>query len=95
MPNLSLPSSTIYEQLLILGCALQDCFLLDTGSGVYVWIGSGSSKQEKVKSMEMAGQFCNISVCELMVFKWIQNNFILSAILTLFIMMIMNTLILV
>lgn len=34
-----------------------DCFLLDTGSGVYVWIGSGSSKQEKVKSMEMAAAY--------------------------------------
>lgn len=44
------------QTVLDLGCAPQDCFLLDTGSGVYVWIGSGSSKQEKVKSMEMAGQ---------------------------------------
>ncbi|XP_069161858.1 gelsolin, cytoplasmic isoform X3 [Procambarus clarkii] len=34
-----------------------DCFLLDTGSGVYVWIGSGSSKKEKVKSMEMAANY--------------------------------------
>lgn len=49
------PLFTICEQCLILSCALQDCFLLDTGSGVYVWIGSGSTKQEKVKSMEMAG----------------------------------------
>lgn len=35
----------------------QDCFLLDTGVGVYVWIGSASSKKEKIKSMEMAAQY--------------------------------------
>ncbi|XP_042220528.1 gelsolin, cytoplasmic isoform X3 [Homarus americanus] len=34
-----------------------DCFLLDTGVGVYVWIGSGSSKKEKVKSMELAAGY--------------------------------------
>ncbi|XP_071551648.1 gelsolin, cytoplasmic isoform X2 [Panulirus ornatus] len=34
-----------------------DCFLLDTGVGVYVWIGSGSSKKEKIKSIEMAAAY--------------------------------------
>lgn len=32
----------------------QDCFLLDTGVSVYVWIGRNSSKKEKVGSMKMA-----------------------------------------
>ncbi|CAL4098605.1 unnamed protein product, partial [Meganyctiphanes norvegica] len=31
-----------------------DCFLLDTGVSVYVWIGRSSSKKEKVSSMKMA-----------------------------------------
>ncbi|XP_068226728.1 gelsolin, cytoplasmic isoform X2 [Palaemon carinicauda] len=34
-----------------------DCFLLDTGNSVYVWIGRGSSKNEKIKSMEMGSSY--------------------------------------
>lgn len=47
----------LLQSMLDSGESAQDCFLLDTGSGVYVWIGSGSSKNEKVKSMEMAAQY--------------------------------------
>jgi len=36
----------------------EDCFLLDTGrSGVFVWIGKTSSKEEKKKSMELAAKY--------------------------------------
>lgn len=33
---------------------LKDCFILDTGSGIYAWIGKGATQQEKSKSMERA-----------------------------------------
>ncbi|CAG0902194.1 unnamed protein product [Darwinula stevensoni] len=35
-----------------------DCFLLDTGSAaVYVWIGKGSSKAEKIHAMDLASKY--------------------------------------
>jgi gelsolin len=34
-----------------------DCFILDTGSGIYVWVGKGATKQEKSQSMVRAQGF--------------------------------------
>lgn len=36
-----------------------DCFILDTGSGIYVWVGKKATKQEKEKSMQHAQTFLN------------------------------------
>nr|XP_027221280.1 gelsolin, cytoplasmic-like [Penaeus vannamei] len=47
----------LLQSMLDSGENQQDCFILDTGVSVYVWIGSGSSKKEKVKSMEMAAGY--------------------------------------
>jgi len=35
----------------------KDCFILDTGNGVHVWVGKGATKQERAKSMEYATQY--------------------------------------
>lgn len=32
----------------------RDCFILDTGSGLYVWVGKGATQQEKTQSMAKA-----------------------------------------
>lgn len=34
-----------------------DCFLLDTGAVVYVWVGKGATKDERKKSMEFGAQY--------------------------------------
>uniref|UniRef100_A0A336MY83 CSON002905 protein n=1 Tax=Culicoides sonorensis TaxID=179676 RepID=A0A336MY83_CULSO len=34
-----------------------DCFILDTGTGIYVWVGKKATKQEKEKSMAHAQTF--------------------------------------
>lgn len=34
-----------------------DCFILDTGTGIYVWVGKKATKQEKEKSMQHAQTF--------------------------------------
>ncbi|XP_061390689.1 gelsolin [Musca vetustissima] len=34
-----------------------DCFILDTGSGIYVWVGRGASPKEKSDSMAKAQEF--------------------------------------
>lgn len=47
----------LLQSMLDSGESEQDCFLLDTGSSVYVWIGRGSSKNEKIKSMEMGAGY--------------------------------------
>lgn len=37
---------------------LQDCFILDTaGSGLFVWIGRGCTKAEKLEAMNVAQKF--------------------------------------
>ncbi|XP_055384531.1 gelsolin isoform X2 [Condylostylus longicornis] len=35
----------------------KDCFILDTGSGIYVWVGKGSTKQEKTSGLSKAQEF--------------------------------------
>uniref|UniRef100_A0A1I8NXC0 Gelsolin n=2 Tax=Stomoxys calcitrans TaxID=35570 RepID=A0A1I8NXC0_STOCA len=35
----------------------QDCFILDTGSGIYVWVGRGATQKEKTDSMAKAQEF--------------------------------------
>lgn len=35
----------------------EDCFILDTGSGIYVWVGKGATDQEKRQSMARAQNF--------------------------------------
>lgn len=35
----------------------EDCFILDTGSGLYVWVGKGATPQEKQQSMARAQSF--------------------------------------
>ncbi|XP_037922768.1 gelsolin isoform X3 [Hermetia illucens] len=35
----------------------RDCFILDTGSGLYVWVGKGATQQEKTQSMAKAQEF--------------------------------------
>ncbi|XP_075147928.1 gelsolin isoform X2 [Haematobia irritans] len=35
----------------------QDCFVLDTGSGIYVWVGRGATQKEKTDSMAKAQEF--------------------------------------
>lgn len=35
----------------------KDCFILDTGSGIYVWVGRGATPQEKSQSMAKAQEF--------------------------------------
>ncbi|XP_046804094.1 gelsolin isoform X1 [Lucilia cuprina] len=35
----------------------RDCFILDTGSGIYVWVGRGSTPKEKADSMSKAQEF--------------------------------------
>jgi len=35
----------------------EDVFIVDVGSQVYIWVGSGSSKQEKTKAMTYAQQY--------------------------------------
>ena len=39
--------------------SLQDCFILDTGStsGIFAWIGRGSTKQERLQAMRSAEGF--------------------------------------
>lgn len=32
----------------------EDCFILDTGSGIYVWVGKGATQQEKTQAMSRA-----------------------------------------
>lgn len=32
----------------------QDCFILDTGSVIYVWVGKGATQQEKTQSITRA-----------------------------------------
>ena len=34
-----------------------DCFILDTGSGIYVWVGRGATAKEKTDSMAKAQEF--------------------------------------
>ena len=38
-----------------------DCFIVDLGYSVYIWIGSGSSKAEKREAMKHAVQYCMAS----------------------------------
>lgn len=35
----------------------QDCFILDTGSGIYVWVGRGATQKEKTDSLSKAQEF--------------------------------------
>uniref|UniRef100_A0A1A9WIF6 Gelsolin-like domain-containing protein n=1 Tax=Glossina brevipalpis TaxID=37001 RepID=A0A1A9WIF6_9MUSC len=35
----------------------QDCFILDTGSGIYVWVGRGATQKEKTDSLTKAQEF--------------------------------------
>jgi Gelsolin repeat len=35
----------------------EDCFILDTGAGIYVWVGKGATAQEKSQSMARAQNF--------------------------------------
>lgn len=35
----------------------RDCFILDTGSGIYVWVGRGSTPKEKTDAMSKAQEF--------------------------------------
>lgn len=35
----------------------EDCFILDTGSGLYVWVGKGATAQEKQNSVTRANEF--------------------------------------
>uniref|UniRef100_A0A1B0BZ83 Gelsolin-like domain-containing protein n=1 Tax=Glossina palpalis gambiensis TaxID=67801 RepID=A0A1B0BZ83_9MUSC len=35
----------------------QDCFILDTGSGIYVWVGRGATQKEKTDSLIKAQEF--------------------------------------
>lgn len=35
----------------------QDCFVLDTGSGIYVWVGRGATQKEKTDAMAKAQEF--------------------------------------
>lgn len=35
----------------------RDCFILDTGSGIYVWVGRGATPKEKTDSMAKAQEF--------------------------------------
>lgn len=35
----------------------QDCFVLDTGSGIYVWVGRGATQKEKTDAMTKAQEF--------------------------------------
>jgi len=35
----------------------KDCFILDTGNEIHVWVGKGATKQERAKSMEHAAQY--------------------------------------
>ncbi|KAG4075921.1 hypothetical protein HA402_003747 [Bradysia odoriphaga] len=37
--------------------ATDDCFILDTGSAIYVWVGKGATAQEKTQSMQRAQDF--------------------------------------
>ncbi|KAK3866018.1 hypothetical protein Pcinc_028417, partial [Petrolisthes cinctipes] len=57
MQTKKIAQKPLLQSMLDSGESSQDCFLLDTGVGVYVWIGSGSSKNEKIKSMEMATKY--------------------------------------
>lgn len=38
-----------------------DCFIVDLGYSVYIWIGSGSSKAEKREAMKYAVEYCMAS----------------------------------
>ncbi|XP_068156937.1 gelsolin isoform X1 [Drosophila tropicalis] len=35
----------------------KDCFILDTGSGIYVWVGRGATQKEKTDAMAKAQEF--------------------------------------
>lgn len=35
----------------------RDCFILDTGSGIYVWVGRGATQKEKTDAMAKAQEF--------------------------------------
>ncbi|XP_037946730.1 gelsolin-like isoform X1 [Teleopsis dalmanni] len=35
----------------------RDCFILDTGSGIYVWVGRGATQKEKTDAMTKAQEF--------------------------------------
>ncbi|KAL5274428.1 Gel family protein [Megaselia abdita] len=38
----------------------KDCFILDTGSGIYVWVGRGATQQEKSQAMSKAQEFLTL-----------------------------------
>jgi hypothetical protein len=35
----------------------KDCFIVDTGNEIFVWVGKGATKQERAKSMEHAAEY--------------------------------------
>lgn len=45
----------------------QDCFILDTGTAIYVWVGRGATQAEKTQSITRA-QSESIKMCKLFVF---------------------------
>ena len=62
---------TEYESIRGLKISRVTVFIADTGKAVYVWIGSGASKDEKKQAMTYAhvstiSQYCTIIVSSLL-----------------------------
>lgn len=38
----------------------KDCFIMDTGSGIFVWVGRGATQQEKSQAMSKAQEFLKL-----------------------------------